>query len=574
MAPFFLGDTEYDVYLGSVRQNIYVGSDLITGDTNPPTLVIESTDATSTTSFDLIYVVRTFGEDVLTSTIAFTTVEDDLDTTTPITNPSNVRNGAVRYTLDFQGRVQGETTYFRFVLTTTGGTVIVDGSGMPEAATGNTPWNELAWTGSRATGLNTAGTALTGGTLGNAASIAITSTETANGGASRFVSVTYAITRPDATFTPETFSVTHNVLQAAVGVATWNEAAWTGTRYTGLNSDGTSLTGGSAGNAGGRELISPETANTGTTAITKSVIYRVTRPSTAFTPSFFDLTHNVSQAAPAATDQTFTISFVDNSGSNIGLSSTADFVVNGAAGVSISGTRGLNFSSNFAFSSGAAVDDSATIATTFSDANQRIEWTGTMPATGGSATITFTGSAVERDLLDFVISWTDNTGTGLNITTTTSTIGAHPGDPLTFARQINTDTGFELGSDLTASATGTDITASVNPVGVVSITGTQPAGGGSSTVSVGGSGISTTPTFGFTISPRSSGFGLYELTEITGTATGTITYAWSVNGEVSPSSGSDETFTTSSGPSGLKTITCTATREGIEVTETTDTFIF
>ena len=88
-----------------------------------------------------------------------------------------------------------------------------------QATAALTAWNQDAWTGSNATGLNAAGDTLTGGSLGNASSRVLTNSPGSNSGASKTVPVTYTLGRPDSTYTPSTFSITHNVTQASGQVA-------------------------------------------------------------------------------------------------------------------------------------------------------------------------------------------------------------------------------------------------------------------------------------------------------------------------------------------------------------------
>ena len=83
-------------------------------------------------------------------------------------------------------------------------------------------WSSSRWTGS-VTGLNQAGTALTGVTLGNASAVSLTSSESANtNSGSRTESVTFDVSPPESGFVGGAFSVTQNVTQAGTGASAFS----------------------------------------------------------------------------------------------------------------------------------------------------------------------------------------------------------------------------------------------------------------------------------------------------------------------------------------------------------------
>ncbi len=125
-------------------------------------------------------------------------------------------------------------------------------------------FNETAWTGTRATGLNQAGTALTGFTLGNAATLVLTSSEANNTGPARSESVTYRVTNAAGAF----FDLTHNVTQAGRAVDV--------NRYGGFVNSGGAFGGTEGAGVSNNPAYTPATAPCNIASISQSRVVTTT----------------------------------------------------------------------------------------------------------------------------------------------------------------------------------------------------------------------------------------------------------------------------------------------------------
>ncbi len=154
-----------------------------------------------------------------------------------------------------------------------------------QAATSQLTWNESAWTGSRYTNVNTAGNSFTGGSNGNG-SRSTPSSVGANTGASQNVSISYNVSRPSSTlgdgtpvYTPASFSLTHNVTQAAA--ATYSGSITFTGLPTGVTQSSESYSGFAGASAGDGSVTftvsGGDLFSNGTTTLTLS--YSATIPS-------------------------------------------------------------------------------------------------------------------------------------------------------------------------------------------------------------------------------------------------------------------------------------------------------
>ena len=268
-----------------------------------------------------------------------------------------------------------------------------------QQATAQTTWNEAAWLatgGSRATGLNNAGTTLTGFSLGSASAVTLTSSESANTGAAKQESVTYSVSRPDVSYTPSSFSITDNVTQAAANQVTVTLSI-SGSAFANITESGGTFT--DTGYPGQSYALSLPTLTPHTDYNIGSAAF--TGGSGSLTGTFGSSNSTVTRnrtGSATAKQYTYTISFAESI-SNAAWSPTTNFVATGPVGSSLSGGRDAVTSSGYQWDTFSRTVTGSTITLgaigVTSSTSRRVSWSGSMPSGGGSATITATGTTSE-----------------------------------------------------------------------------------------------------------------------------------------------------------------------------------
>ena len=151
---------------------------------------------------------------------------------------------------------------------------------------------------------------------------------------------------------------------------------------------------------------------------------------------------------------TFTINFVDNTGSNISFSTIPISVV-GVAGSAISGSSTPTFTSGYVLNSLSASDNSTVIQTT---ATTFVSWTGTMPTGGGSATITITGSAKLFVPPTYSGNIIYNVNAQIQTSISPTSYSGQAGASVSYSGFLNANAGYEFNDGTTQKAVSGSIT--------------------------------------------------------------------------------------------------------------------